>query len=195
MASVQALARLLVLSTCAANANANTYIVDDGGGTGVDFTQIAAASPGDVLLVQPGTYTGFDVPFGLSILGTTGVVVQGPVRVTNIPAGARVSLTALSVTQLEIAGSQAPIVATDITVVAPFTLPPGYEAFVEVRDALDVRFRGLSAVPASDLHSGCGGLIAQNARVELVQSVVRGRVGFYGDGANAPARPRMPVVI
>ncbi|MCI0585418.1 MAG: hypothetical protein L0323_01095 [Planctomycetes bacterium] len=52
----------------------NIWVVDDNGGPGVNFTDIppaiAAASDGDVLLVQPGTYSHFVLSGkGLRILG------------------------------------------------------------------------------------------------------------------------------
>ncbi len=53
----------------------NTWVVDDGGGPGVNFTDIppavAAAADGDILLVQPGTYSHFVLTGkGLRILGS-----------------------------------------------------------------------------------------------------------------------------
>lgn len=51
----------------------STWIVEDNGGPGVDFTQIQtaidAAAPGDTLLVMPGNYTGFSLRKGMRILG------------------------------------------------------------------------------------------------------------------------------
>ncbi|HKB15810.1 MAG TPA: hypothetical protein VKF62_07080 [Planctomycetota bacterium] len=62
-----------------------TWVVDDNPGPGVDFTDIppaiAAAADGDILLVQPGTYTHFTLSGkGLRILGSgaTSSVVSSP---------------------------------------------------------------------------------------------------------------------
>jgi len=56
------LAALASLSL-AALGSASTYVVDSSGGVGSDFTDIppaiAAAQPGDVLLVLSGNYSGF----------------------------------------------------------------------------------------------------------------------------------------
>src|SRR5262245_10336186 len=59
------------------------YVVDDGGGTGVDFIDlpdaIAAAADGDVLLVRAGDYSHFELAGkGLHFLGETGARVVEP---------------------------------------------------------------------------------------------------------------------
>lgn len=68
---------------------ADTFVIDDNGGPGVDFTAIQpaidAASPGDVLLVRPGSYGWITLTKGLSILGEPNVFFGGGV-VHDIPA-------------------------------------------------------------------------------------------------------------
>lgn len=85
---------------------AGTHEVDDDGGHGV-FTSlqaaIDAAAPGDVVLVHPGTYGGFDLAKPLSILGVEDpdlfeqTRVNGHVTVSGIPAGATATLSSLIV--------------------------------------------------------------------------------------------------
>jgi hypothetical protein len=79
-----------VLSTPAL---ATTYVVDDNGGPGVDFTTIsaavAAAQPGDLILVLDGTYSGFTLTKGLTVMGSGVVTVQGAIEIANVPAGIR----------------------------------------------------------------------------------------------------------
>jgi hypothetical protein len=73
----------LLLTTCcvAEVAAQTTWIVDQAGGPGSQFTNltpaIAAASDGDLILIRPGNYAEgqLDVDKGLTILGETGVVV------------------------------------------------------------------------------------------------------------------------
>jgi len=64
----------LLLSLFASSAAASTWVVDDSGGA--DFTTIQAAvdaaSPGDVLLVQAGSYAAFTLDRDLSILAAPG---------------------------------------------------------------------------------------------------------------------------
>jgi len=80
---------------------ATVWTVDDSGGPGVDFTDlppaIAAASPGDVLLVRAGSYSKPIVNKGLSIHADQGAVVTvAGLRVESIPAGERVTLSGLT---------------------------------------------------------------------------------------------------
>lgn len=73
--------RSACLVSLALPAAASTWIVDDDGGVGVNFTDlppaIAAAQPGDVLLVRAGTYSGFACTKALRILGEPGVHCSG----------------------------------------------------------------------------------------------------------------------
>lgn len=65
------------LALLSATASAGTWIVDDDGGPGVDFTSIAgavaAAAPGDLILVKPGAYGTFWVNKPLKIVGQPAV--------------------------------------------------------------------------------------------------------------------------
>src|SRR5215475_12174153 len=96
-----------LLSTTAA---ATTYVVDINGGAGVDFTQItdaiAAASPGDVLIVHPGAYQSFTLSIGLSIVGQAGVSAPA-VQITNVPSGARAAIASLAFQTVAVSGCNA----------------------------------------------------------------------------------------
>lgn len=92
------LARLSVAVTLLAlPAAASTWIVDDNGGVGVNFTDlppaIAAAQPGDVLLVRAGTYSGFACTKPLRILGEPGVLCTGISTWSGTTAGSVSVLT------------------------------------------------------------------------------------------------------
>ena len=75
----------------ATSVQAATHVVDDDGGAGV-FTTIQAAidasSPGDVILIQPGTYAGYTLSTGVTLLGVGAQpVVTTAVKIENVPAG------------------------------------------------------------------------------------------------------------
>jgi len=89
---------LLVVSLAPLAAQ-TTWIVNAGGGPGVNFTDlpaaVAAASDGDTIIVETGPFgegaVGFTTSKGLTIVGRYGYVPivtspSNPVRVTNLPA-------------------------------------------------------------------------------------------------------------
>ena len=69
----------------------NTWIVDQANGAGANFTNIppaiAAAAPGDVIIVRAGTYSPFTLTHGLSLLGQGSVRISGTIAVNAVPAG------------------------------------------------------------------------------------------------------------
>ncbi len=73
---IRAAALALLPVWLVAPVQAGTWIVDQNGGPGVHFTDlppaIAAALPGDVILVRGGSYTPFTLTKGLTILGKQG---------------------------------------------------------------------------------------------------------------------------
>ena len=68
---------------------ANTYTVDAaGGGNFSDIqTAILASQPGDVLLVQPGTYSAFALDRGLTIIGYGNCGITGALSIAGLPSG------------------------------------------------------------------------------------------------------------
>ncbi len=69
-----------------------TWVVDDQAGPGVDFTTLQAAfdaaQADDVILVLPGTYLSSVLSKGVRVIGQGGPVVNGYMRVQDVPAGA-----------------------------------------------------------------------------------------------------------
>lgn len=91
----------LLLLTAAGTAQTTWTVAGDGS---AQFTQIEAAydaaSPGDTVLVRPGTYQGFErwSTKGLRILGSApGVVIDGPLRLRNVPNGQQLAIHHLTV--------------------------------------------------------------------------------------------------
>lgn len=90
----------LSLAWSPALAQGKVWVVDDSGGPGVDFTDlppaIAAASPGDVLLLRSGSYSKPVVSKGLTLQADQGATVTVPsLRVELVPAGERVAVLGL----------------------------------------------------------------------------------------------------
>lgn len=97
-----ALARLvLAIVVLALPAGAGVIVVDaGGGGDATDLPEaIALASEGDVLLVKPGTYSGFLVEaLSVHVVADGGVVsVTGPVAIRNLAPGQRVALDEIDI--------------------------------------------------------------------------------------------------
>ncbi len=123
----------------------NTWVVDDNGGPGVDFTDIppaiAAAADGDILVVQAGTYSPFALTGkGLRILGegSPSTLVQPPpltsatTTVADIPPGSRVWIEGMRLMassspffpahhRLLISGSSTRLTMSDVTVDGAFS--------------------------------------------------------------------------
>ncbi len=101
-----ATALLALLTVSAATSAQTTWVVDDDGGVGVDFTDIQAAidsaAPADLVVVRDGTYAGFTLDFGLRIVADTGHApeVGGPgIDIGTVPANQYVVLSGIDVEQ------------------------------------------------------------------------------------------------
>ncbi len=91
MTTLRGLAAGLALVALNSLGLCNTWIVDQLNGPGTNFIDIppaiAAAAPGDVILVRPGTYASFTLSRGMSILGQGVVKTSGDIVVSSVPVG------------------------------------------------------------------------------------------------------------
>jgi len=186
--SLQSVVSLACLSSLALAQS--TYVVDDSGGPGVNFTDlptaIAAASPGDRLLVQEGSYSSFVLDKGLAVLAQ-GSVQTGDVTVTGIPAGDVAVLAGMNTRVIDISQCAGAVLLDQIaatnTPSNAFQTSRFYVA--RVRTSADVRFQRCQLV-APDMgttnDTGPTGLLADGSRVEVTMSTVQG-----GAGGNVPS--------
>jgi hypothetical protein len=146
---------------------ATTYVVDAAGGPGADFTDlppaVAAAQPGDVLLVLPGSYSAFTCSEGITIVGYGGPTVTGSVAVTSLPLGRPFVLAGVSPTSLLVTFCDGPVIAQQIATTDEIRV----EGSADVR-LLDVHEPGTGPIPSRT------GLRVSASRVEVVQSSVKG---------------------
>jgi hypothetical protein len=155
----------------AAPVSANTYNVDDNGGPGVDFTDIAPAiafaQAGDVLLVAPGTYSSFVLDKGLVIVGHSASTVVGGFEVRNVVAGPRAVVVDFLTTRFVVDNCAAPVVLQELRTIQT----------ASVSGSPDVRIARtqfqLLGVPSDGLTP----FEITNSRVEFVDSRVRGHSG------------------
>lgn len=177
--------RLLVCALAAPVAAASTYVVDDDGGPGVDFNSIgaavAAAVPGDVVLVRPGWYAPFTVTIGISVRADgSPVTLGGPgpgAQIAGVPAGQRVVLSGFTVYDS--------IVATNCSGRVLIEHVRGVGAVTTARVLVDHCVDARIAA-SQDVH-----VVAIASRVEITNSTLRGRRGvdgcFPGDGCDPSA--------
>jgi hypothetical protein len=183
------LSRTRFLGACAtlllsSFAYSNTWIVDDDGGVGVQFTElqpaIDVAVPGDVILVRAGVYSPFTLYRGVVVIGEPGVRVTGLVSISLVPAGQRAALVEFDVEQLGVDRCLGRVVLEDVRSDGPFV----------VRASPDVRARDLAARPTSS--DPLDAVTVDGARLELVDAVAQasgttlalpGGAGLYANGA------------
>ena len=150
------------------------YVVDDDGGSGVDFTEISdalvVARHGDLVTVRPGTYSSFTLERGVSIVGSSSpgfVQIAGQSIVRQLPAD-HTAVVALQRTP------RVRIEDCDGTVV----LDRVRADRVVANNCADIRIHG------SDLGrytiGSEEGVLAIDSRVELVNCEVQ---GFLGENA------------
>jgi hypothetical protein len=184
-----ALTRIVLALTLAplAHAQANTWIVDDSGGAGVNFTDIgaaiAAASPGDRVLVRDGNYAGFTLDKALFVLGT-GFVQTGDVTVTSVPQGSIAALASLRTRQLTLNSCGGTVLFDSViaTDTPSGILNSAQYNLAVVTSCADVRFQRCELLaPAMGLANwnGAAGLDVRSSRVELSSSRVQGGRGGY----------------
>jgi hypothetical protein len=153
------------LALLSMTASAGTWIVDDDGGPGVDFTDIApavaAAAPGDTLLILDGIYSTFELDKPLALVAQPGAKVQGgpSCRVRDLPAGGVISISGLA-----FGGLNWPIVENCAGTV--------------VLDGLELLSSGLAISASSDVRlRACSvgrGLRVESGRAEVAECVLEG---------------------
>ena len=153
-----------------------TWIVAAGGGG--NFTDIQpaidAASDGDLILIQAGSYSAFTLDKGLTLIGAPGVFSSnGRVQAATGPA----SLADMRIGGLAIEGCDFVVVGDGLDLVGSsgVTTPFG-AATVVVTDCADVRFVD-TKITGSSPFDGTHGLYAVDSRVEMTSSKAAG-----GDG-------------
>jgi hypothetical protein len=165
---------------------ADVYVVDDDGGPGVDFTDIPpailVAVPGDVLLVQAGSYSGFTLSEGLAIVGQgPEVVVTDQISVLGVATGQVAVLASMKLEKLlYIEHAQGTLVLDELEIASSSF---GINAVQLYQDAPDVRARKLDVTFTTEtsttgFNSGAAiSLDHSSNRLELVQSALQGRKG------------------
>lgn len=102
-------------------ATGTTWIVDDDGGPGVDFTDIppaiVAASDYDLILVRDGTYQGFTLKKGLTIAADTGCepVLSDNMTVSFIQPGLTAVVSGFSTCRVRLRSSEGKIIFDQCT--------------------------------------------------------------------------------
>jgi len=144
-------------------AAANVYVVDASGGG--QFTEITAAiafaAPGDVLVVEPGTYAPFALHYPLSIIGYGNVQISGDVLIDDLPVAQHAALVHASCTSLEVFGHHGSVLLQELTVSGP----------VYLSNCSDVRMLACTIGPSV---SGFPGLHVEGSRAEIVASSLNG---------------------
>lgn len=178
--------RLFACLLFASPAVASTWIVDDDGGPGVDFTTIAAAvavsGPGDVILVRPGSYGGFALGAGVQVLGAAGVQVTENVTITNVGPGPRAVLASLALRGVSVSQCAAAVLLEDLDVAATTAdvLALGGQSAIVVRTSGDVRLRAVTAMAPGNTGHVFSALRVDAARVEVTHSTLTGGAGRSG---------------
>lgn len=213
MTTTARLFRSLALLALAPLAGAQVWVVDSAGGPGSDFTDIQpaidASGPGATIIVEAGSYSGFDLDLGLTIVvrgGNSSTLVSGPVTIQSVAGPHRATLSGLRITgpltiqdatstvlldRLQVWGRTLITDSSDVRAIASLLNSAGSQvASTRLIDArLELINSTLSGGQGSD-EWGCGGqagtgdpgLVAEGLSELLAQaSSIRG-----GNGGNGP---------
>lgn len=155
-------------------------MVDDDGGPGVQFTDIAravaAASDGDLILILAGDDTAFGVALERTLIGQSSAIsVSG--RASVVAAPGTVSLASMRVEGLDLIGCTQAVILDEVTISDELKLytPTAISHVAVVEGCSDVRLIECSIAgrPGWQHHA----LRVTNSRVELVTSSVSGARG------------------
>lgn len=188
----------------AAPARAGTWIVDDSGGA--DFTDlpaaIAAAAPGDVLIVRDGHYSSFVLEKGLTIVADTGAAPtllvspgEGTAWIRDVPSGQSVVISGLALEAFRVQGCDGSVHVDDCLVDEGHLTP-----------AVSVVTSQLVVLSRLDVHAGGGtiegfvpwiwnaqrGLDVRNSTVVATQCSIEGGIG--GTKYKQDGKPGEPAV-
>jgi hypothetical protein len=164
---------LLAPSEPVRSTSATLWIVDDGGGPGVDFTQpqaaVDAASDGDAILIRPGVYGSMAIDGkGLVVCGDpagTALLSDAQIEVRNLAAGQTVLLQ-----HLEVHG----------VLTFPLFIGEGLPAFHAAGNAGPLRVEDCRFLPSdllsltSGLPGGGGALVEGSSAVSFARCVLQG---------------------
>ncbi len=176
----------LVLLCGALSAQSRTFVVAPSPGNGVDFVDIppavAAAAPGDLIVVRAGTYSGFTVREGIRILGEGAIC--GSVEVRSIPVSEQCSLTGLTIDgdsqsgSFTVADCVGPVLIQDVRLTVDW--PPSGLPFQGLR-VLRSASVGLTNCDAT----GSPALSVVDSTVSVAGSTLRGLSSFVQRGSVA----------
>lgn len=183
------IALFLALNIASGAALGAKWIVDDDGGPGVDFTDIssaiAAAAPGDIIVVRNGTYKGFTLEKGLTLLSDTGCIpiINSKIVIRDIQGGHSVVFSGFNTKRIEISHCTEPILVDDCSIRHPglLPLPNPLSLVVDECDQLTIT-RSL----IEDLHPTNGQTAAwfQDSTVIVSECTFIGGKGADGDEMN-----------
>lgn len=165
---------LAALLTLSASSAANTWVVDDDGGPGVDFLHvsaaIAAASPGDKIFVHPGIYFGVvSTDKGLTLVGVgAGVYLAGDYYWHDVPAHQELRVVGIRINKLHLSDCSGAVLID--------ALSQTFEQLTAT-NCTDVRVRGGSFTS----FGGGVNVVADASRLELVGCSITGVAGYDGN--------------
>lgn len=156
---------------------ATTWIVDANNGPGTNFTDIppavAAAAPGDVIVVRHGSYSGFTLGRGVTILGQGGVAIGiGGAVISSVPAGEIAALCNVQSSGSLVSGCAGTVMLQRVN------------GSLSIQSSADVRI--LMGGPLGSI----GRVTVVDARVQFARSTFRGWDGF--DASCFPPYPAGP---
>lgn len=167
-----------VLAGLSSPSFADTLVIDDDGGPGVDHLQIAAAvaaaGEGDVLCIRAGTYGNFFVDGkGLTLIGEAGAVVNGDCIVRNLAADQPFTISALEGLSILFEDCAGRVVLDEVTTGATCC-----SASLILSSCVDVRVQRSTLVGnATAIDEFAEGAYVVESRVEFVGCTLRGEDG------------------
>ncbi len=191
---MRALLALAALAPASA-AQANVWVVDDTPGPGVDFADVApavaAASPGDLVLVKAGTYGAVTIVGGLALIAENGAsVLVASLTVENVPAGEQVLVRGIDVdgclTRVRSCAGHVRFEDCTLGTVNPL-FPMFSDGQTRVEDSARVSFLrctilGACAISAPTILETGAALVVRSSQVHLFDCAIESG-DFFGAGA------------